>query len=110
MSIGLMSPSLLLQNVMTVIFSVYNLLIRKLEQATSDVCLSRTKQLSELGFPLNICPHPLSPPLDVWWLGGRICAWRPQGRRLESHSSRHVGTLGKSFTRSCLYDVVWRPA
>ena len=25
-----------------------------------------------------------------------------EGRRFESHSSRHVGTLGKSFTRNCL--------
>ena len=28
-----------------------------------------------------------------------------EGRWFESHSSRHVGTLGKSFTRGCLYDV-----
>src|SRR6218665_3343388 len=28
----------------------------------------------------------------------------------ESHSSHHVGTLGKSFTHSCLYDVMWPPA
>src|SRR6218665_190264 len=27
---------------------------------------------------------------------------RPDDRRFESHSNRHVGTLGKSFTRSCL--------
>ena len=30
------------------------------------------------------------------------CDWTPEGRRFESHSSRHVGTLGKSFTCSCL--------
>jgi len=31
-------------------------------------------------------------------------ALRPEGTcsKFESHSSRHVGTLGKSFTRSCL--------
>ena len=39
----------------------------------------------------------------VWWLRGKFGALRPEGRRFESHSSRHVETLGKSFTRaSCL--------
>src|SRR6218665_31480 len=28
--------------------------------------------------------------------------FRPEGRRFESHSSRHIGTFEKSFTRSCL--------
>src|SRR6218665_1702191 len=27
-----------------------------------------------------------------------------EGRWFDSTSSRHVGTLGKSFTRNCLYD------
>src|SRR6218665_4011004 len=27
----------------------------------------------------------------------------------DSTSSRHVGTLGTSFTHNCLYDVMWRP-
>ena len=27
----------------------------------------------------------------------------------EIHASRGVGTLGKSFTRNCLYDVLWLP-
>ena len=31
------------------------------------------------------------------------------GRWFESHSVHHVGTLGKSFISSCLYDVMWRP-
>ena len=39
----------------------------------------------------------------VWWLIGRFVAFRPKGREFESRSSRHVGTLGKSFTRSCLW-------
>jgi len=30
--------------------------------------------------------------------------------RFEPHSSRHVGTLGKVFTSSCLYNAMWRPA
>ena len=35
--------------------------------------------------------------------------FHPEGLRFESHSSCHVGTLGKSFTRSCLHIVIWRP-
>ena len=33
---------------------------------------------------------------------GRDDAFRPEGRGFESISSRRVGTLGKSFTYSCL--------
>ena len=36
------------------------------------------------------------------WLIDRFGAFLPKGRGLESHSSRHVGTLGKSFTHNCL--------
>jgi len=39
---------------------------------------------------------------EVWWLTCRFGALRPEGRRLESHSSHHVGTLGKSFAYNCL--------
>jgi len=42
----------------------------------------------------------------AWWLS----AFGAKGRWFESHSSRHIGTLGKSFTRSYLYDVMWHPA
>ena len=38
----------------------------------------------------------------AWWLSDRFSALRPEGRRFESHSSRDVETLGKSFTQSCL--------
>src|SRR6218665_2373418 len=37
-----------------------------------------------------------------WWLIGRFVTFRPKGRGFKSRSSRHVETLGKSFTRSCL--------
>ena len=37
-------------------------------------------------------------------------AFRPEDRRFESLASRHVGTLDKSFTRSCLYNMMWRLA
>ena len=36
------------------------------------------------------------------WLSGKFGALRLEGGRFESHSSRHVGTLGKFFTRNCL--------
>src|SRR6218665_2538365 len=39
----------------------------------------------------------------AWWLVGRFVAFHPKGRGFESRSSRHVGTLGKSFTHSCLW-------
>jgi len=39
--------------------------------------------------------------IRVWWLIGGFCAFRPKGLRLESRSSRHIGTLDKSFIRIC---------
>ena len=41
--------------------------------------------------------------LWAWWLIGRFIAFRSKGRGFESRSSRHVGTLDKFFTRSCLW-------
>ena len=38
--------------------------------------------------------------LDCWIVG----AFGAEGRWFDSTSSRHVGTLGKSFIRNCLYD------
>ena len=38
----------------------------------------------------------------AWWRFGRVDAFHPKGHGFDSRSSRHVGTLGKSFTRSCL--------
>ena len=46
----------------------------------------------------------------AWWISGRFGALHPQGHRFESYSSHHVGTLGKSFTQSCLYNEMWCPA
>ena len=37
---------------------------------------------------------------------GAFCA---ESHWFDSTSSRHVGTLGKSFTHYCLYDVMWCP-
>jgi hypothetical protein len=36
-----------------------------------------------------------------WRSGGVVALLKPEGSRFESASSRSVGTLGKSFTRSC---------
>ena len=41
--------------------------------------------------------------VEAWWLIGRFAAFRLKGRGFESHSDRHVGTLGKFFTCSCLW-------
>ena len=45
--------------------------------------------------------------------GGSVVVFGASGAEglwFKSHSSRHTGTVGKAFTRSCLYDVMWRPA
>src|SRR6218665_3230538 len=46
----------------------------------------------------------------IYGPGGSVVGSVPCGRRVEPHSSHHVGTLGKSFIRSCLYNGMWRPA
>src|SRR6218665_2223498 len=38
----------------------------------------------------------------TWWRLGLDDIFQPEGSGLDSRSSRHVGTLGKSFTCSCL--------
>ena len=45
----------------------------------------------------------------AWWLTGRFNDFHPKGRRFESRPSGHVGTLGKSFTRSCLWRFGMKP-
>jgi len=39
----------------------------------------------------------------AWWRSGRVDAFRPKDHGFDFRSSRHVGTLGKSFTHSCLW-------
>src|SRR6218665_3937785 len=76
---------------------------------------NRLKPLTQVHRPncLNLANHP-TPPRNrfrdtearysgMWWLIVRVDAIRPEGRGFESRSSRHVGTLGKSLTRSCLW-------
>ena len=43
----------------------------------------------------------------TWWRIGWFDDFHPDGRGFDSRSSRHVGTLGKSFTRSCLCSSAW---
>ena len=37
------------------------------------------------------------------WRIGRVDAFRPKSHGFDSRSNRHVGTMGKSFTHSCLW-------
>ena len=64
----------------------------KAGSGTMNLGGSLTRQASTTG---SIChPH----------VGhGGSSAFRPKGHRFESRSSCHSGTLGKSFTRSCLW-------
>ena len=39
----------------------------------------------------------------MWWRFGRVDAFRPDGHGIDSRSSRHVGTLGKFLTHSCIW-------
>ena len=50
----------------------------------------------------NVNRHLLSFDCGAWWLSGKLGAFHMKGRKFESHSSRHVGTLDRSFTLSCL--------
>ena len=36
-------------------------------------------------------------------VAGRVDAFRLKGHEFNSHSSHHIGTLGKSFAHSCLW-------
>ena len=39
----------------------------------------------------------------TWWHFGRVDTFRPNGHGFDSRSSRHVGTIGKFLTHSCLW-------
>ena len=43
----------------------------------------------------------------TWWRLGWADDFQPEGRAFDSRSSRHVMTLGKSFTYSCLCASAW---
>ena len=58
---------------------------------------------ADILFQISTSPVPIadSDTRGEWRLIGRFGAFRLKGRRFESRSDRHVGTLGKSFTPSC---------
>jgi len=64
---------------------------------------------SKLNWKEAICPKRLQSwaftvreASGAWWVSGEFSALRLEGHRFKFHSNRHVGTLGKSFTRNCL--------
>ena len=58
---------------------------------------------------MHLSPNLMYSLFIVWWLSGKFGALRTQGCRFEPHPSHHVGTLGESFSRSWLYNVMWHP-
>jgi len=54
-----------------------------------------------LHFQERFSPKSYKDRTKVWRLSAKFGALRPEGHRFESRSSRHVRTLGKSFTHSC---------
>src|SRR6218665_39270 len=62
-----------------------------------------TSLMSLSAAALNKCENTITIICGTWWLIGTFVAFRPKGRGFESRSSLHVRSLGKSFTRSCLW-------
>ena len=50
-----------------------------------------------------ISEWPPMPLCGAWWRISWVYAYRSKGHGFDSPSSRHVGTLSKSFTDSCLW-------
>ena len=57
--------------------------------------------------PFVIEPLFMEPAVScwTWWCIGRVKAFQPEGCGFESCFSRHIGTLGKSLTHSCLWRI-----
>ena len=70
--------------------------------ATSDIsiCIPRCYKIY---WSIKLKDLSVSRRITSWRLIGRFDAFCSTGRGLESRSSRHVGTLGKSLTHSCLW-------
>ena len=47
--------------------------------------------------------HDFARNREAWWVIGRFAEFRPKGCGFESRSGLQAGTLGKSFTRNCLW-------
>src|SRR6218665_65238 len=72
-------------------------------------CFPKVALLAKAALGLSALSDPCE-RLGAWSLSFKFGAFHPHGHRFEPHSSRHVGTLGKSFTRSCLYNAMLCPA
>src|SRR6218665_2400169 len=53
--------------------------------------------------PLCLSVKATKQRCEKWWVIGRFGVFRAKAHGFEFRSGRHVGTLGKSFTRSCLW-------
>ena len=51
------------------------------------------------------CKNELLKMVGRVWHIGRVDAFRPKDHGLDSRSSRHIGTLGKSLTHNCLWHI-----
>ena len=73
-----------------VTFIVFHLFIY-LRQNWVKLSRTREKNLLYMFILYNYLLYVFS---IAWWLSGRFGALCPEGHRFESHSCRHVGTLG----------------
>src|SRR6218665_845983 len=66
---------------------------------------AKSKTIERLHLALAVCIQWLGLSLIVGrvWRIDSSDAFRSKCHGLDSHSSHHVGTLGKSFTHSCLW-------
>src|SRR6218665_726081 len=60
-------------------------------------------RLGLMAFGTTRSTWKLQPPRATFWGIGKSDAYRPKGRGFGFFSSRHVGTWGKCFARSCLW-------
>ena len=82
-------------------FSTVYLLVGQYFLILLGILMETLNYIGNLSFVIKLMIT--RPNCGAWWLIGRFVAFRPKGRGFESSSSCHVGTLDKSFTRSCLW-------
>ena len=72
-----------------------------------QICNTRLPMIGNRQLGLEVANRRLGATTlhDCWasWLIGRVDTYRAEGHEFESRSSHHIGTLGKSFTCSCLW-------
>ena len=88
---------------------LYTCSLKKAFFTLKDQTLSLLHQSTCMLFPLFLfcCTKKIIGTLHwncgTWWRNGWVDSFQPEGRGFDSRSSRHVGTLGKSLTHSCLW-------